>query len=401
MSSFAYVAREKVSGNRIESRVEALSEAEAIAALLKRDLLVLSIEEKVAKRGRTSGGKVAFGDLVIFTRQLATMIDAGLAIVVSLRSLSLQTRSTVLRNTLRDLCGRIEAGDSLSEALKRHPRTFSRLYVAMVAAGERCGLLAEILGRVATHLENTARMRDKVRAAMLYPAVVTVVMILITMILLVKVVPVYAEIFAGFNTQLPAPTLWLIKTSNVIRHYFLPLLLATVGAVYGGLLFVKTPTGRYVWDAERLRVPIIGPLAHKICLARFARSFASLIHSGVPILEVLRIVSRTVGNAVIEKAVLAAASDIEGGAGVSAALAKHPVFPDMIVRMVYAGEETGKIDDMLERIADFLDEEVNTTLNGLAALIEPILIVALGVVVGTIVICMFMPIFKLPDMASH
>jgi type IV pilus assembly protein PilC len=401
MASFAYTAREKVSGKETYSSVEAASESQAVAALLKRDLLVLSIEAKVSKRAQMGGGQVGLGDLVIFTRQLATMIDAGLPIAASLRSLSLQTSSKVMRNTLQDLCGRVESGDSFSEALQRHPRTFTRLYVSMVAAGERCGLLAEILGRLATYLENTARMRTKVKSAMLYPAVVTATMIVIMILLLAKVVPAYGEIFASFNATLPAPTLWLIKTSHFVARSLPMLLLVALGVVYGARLFVKTAVGRFVWDSERLRVPVLGPIAHKVCLARFARSFAALVHGGIPILEVLQIVSQIVDNAVIEKAVLKAAEDIEGGMGISAALAKHPVFPDMIVRMVYAGEETGKIDDLLERIADFLDEEVNTTLSGLAALIEPILMVGLGVMVGAIVICMFLPIFKLPEIASH
>jgi len=401
MASFDYVAREKVSGKKIYSAVEALSEPDAIAALLKRDLLVLSIEEKVTKQARARGGQVALADLVVFTRQLATMIDAGLAIATCLRSLSLQAHDKIMRDTLRDLCARVESGDSFSEALQRHPKAFSRLYVSMVAAGERSGLLAEILDRLATYLETSSRMRAKVKAAMLYPAVVTAVMIGITILLLVKVVPVFAEIFASFKATLPAPTLWLIKTSNLVRTNLLMCLLVGGGIAYGWVSFVKTPVGRLVWDSQRLRLPIIGHILHKICLARFARTFASLIRSGVPILEVLHIVSRTVENVVIEKAVAAAAADIEGGAGISAALARHPVFPDMIVRMVSAGEETGKIDDMLERIADFLEGEVETTLSGLAALIEPILIVVLGVLVGGIVICMFLPIFKLPEIASR
>jgi type IV pilus assembly protein PilC len=401
MASFLYVAREKVSGKRIDSCVEARSEPEAIAALLKRDLLVVSIEEQVGKQARNSGGRVPQSDLIVFTRQLATMIDAGLAIATCLRSLSLQAKSKITRDTLRDLCGRVEGGDSFSEALQRHPRTFSRLYVSMVAAGERCGLLAEILDRLATYLENADRMRNRVKSAMLYPAVVTAVMIAITILLIVKVVPVFAEIFASFKATLPAPTLWLIRTSNFVSGHFAMLLLCSVGLAYGCLSFIKTPIGRFVWDSESLRMPVIGHIVHKICLARFARTFASLVRSGVPILEVLQIVSRTVENAVIERAVLAAASDIEGGAGISAALARHPVFPDMIVRMVSAGEETGKIDNMLERIADFLDDEVETTLSGLAALIEPILIVLLGVMIGGIVICMFLPIFKLPEIASR
>ncbi len=400
MASFLYLARETASGREIRNSVEAATEQAAIAALLNRNLLVLSIQEKVGKRGRTSGGRVGLADLVIFTRQLATMIDAGLAMVQSLQALAEQTTNKVMRDTIHDVCARVESGDSFSEALQKHPKAFSRLYVCMVAAGEKGGLLAEILARLATYLENSARLRKKVKSAMMYPTVVTIVAILITIFLLVKVVPVFGEIFSSFHATLPTPTLYLVKTSNLVKHYLLLFLLAGGGAAYGWFYFIKTPAGRLFWDSRRIRLPIFGVIAHKICLARFTRTLASLVRSGVPILEVLQIVSQTVGNVVMEKAVQAAALDIERGESISVALGKHPIFPSMIIRMVSAGEQTGKIDNMLERISDFLDEEIETTLSGLTALIEPILIVFLGVVVGGMVICMFLPIFKLPEIVN-
>ena len=205
MASFVYVARETGSGREIRSSVEAATEQAAIAALLNRNLLVVSIQEKVGKKGRTGGGSVALADLVMFTRQLATMIDAGLAMVQSLQALAEQTSNKVMRDVIKDICSRVEAGDSFSEALQKHPKTFSRLYYSMVSAGEKGGLLAEILGRLATYLENTARLRKKVKSALMYPTVVTIVAILITVFLLVKVVPVFGEIFNGFGAQLPAP----------------------------------------------------------------------------------------------------------------------------------------------------------------------------------------------------
>jgi type IV pilus assembly protein PilC len=400
MASFVYVARETASGREIRSSVEAATEQAAIAALLNRNMLVLSIQEKVGRQGRTSGGRVALADLVIFTRQLATMIDAGLAMVQSLQALAEQTTNKVMRDTIKDVCARVESGDSFSEALQKHPKAFSRLYVCMVAAGEKGGLLAEILARLATYLENTARLRKKVKSAMMYPTVVTIVAILITIFLLVKVVPVFGEIFSSFNAKLPAPTLYLIQVSNFVKKFILLIMLAGGGLAYGWFYFIKTPAGRLFWDTHRIKLPIFGVIAHKICLARFTRTLASLIRSGVPILEVLQIVSQTVGNVVMEKAVKTAALDIERGETISTSLAKHPIFPSMIIRMVTAGEQTGKIDNMLERIADFLDEEIETTLSGLTALIEPILIVFLGVVVGGMVICMFLPIFKLPDIVN-
>ena len=400
MASFVYVARETGSNREIRSSIEAATEQVAIAALLNRNMLVLSIQEKVGKQGHTSGGRVPLSDLVIFTRQLATMVDAGLAIVQSLQALADQTTNKVMRDVIRDICTRVESGDSFSEALQKHPKVFNRLYVCMVGAGERGGLLAEILSRLAVYLENSARLRKKVKSAMMYPTVVTVVAILITIFLLVKVVPVFGQIFASFNATLPTPTLYLIKISDLVKHYLLLFILLGGAAGYGWYYFIQTPAGRFFWDSRRIRIPIFGPIAHKICLARFTRTLASLIRSGVPILEVLQIVSQTVGNMVMEKAIKVAALDIERGEGIATALGRHPVFPTMIIRMVTAGEQTGKIDSMLERIADFLDEEIETTLSGLTALIEPILIVFLGVVVGGMVICMFLPIFKLPEIVN-
>ena len=395
-----YVARDTGSGREIRSSVEAATEQAAISALLNRNLLVVSIQEKISKKGRTRGGRVALHDLVVFTRQLATMIDAGLAMVQSLQALAEQTTNKAMRDVIRDICARVEAGDSFSEALHKHPKVFNRLYVSMVGAGEKGGLLAEIFARLAVYLENAARLRKKVKSAMMYPTVVTIVAILITTFLLIKVVPVFGEIFTSFNAKLPGPTLFLVGLSTFVKKFILLIILVAGGLVYAWLYFIKTPAGRYFWDSRRIRLPIFGSIAHKICLARFTRTLASLIRSGVPILEVLNIVSQTVGNVVMEKAVKQASEDIERGESISVALGKHPVFPSMIIRMTTAGEQTGKIDEMLERISDFLDEEIETTLSGLTSLIEPILIVFLGVVVGGMVICMFLPIFKLPTIIN-
>jgi type IV pilus assembly protein PilC len=400
MPSFTYVARDSASGREIRSNVDASSEANAIAALLNRNLLVVSIQEKLGKKGRTSGGKVSLADQVIFTRQLATMLDAGLAMVQSLQALAEQTENKVMRDVIKDITTRVEGGDSFSEALQKHPKAFNRLYYSMVSAGEKGGLLAEILARLATYLENTARLRKKVKSAMMYPTVVTVVAIGITIFLLVKVVPVFSSIFTSFGGELPAPTRFLIGLSDALRKYFIGFIILAAGIVFGWLYYIKTPSGLRFWDARRIKLPIFGSIAHKICLARFTRTMASLIRSGVPILEVLGIVQNTVGNVIMEAAVKTAATDIERGEGISAAMSKHPIFPTMIIRMMSAGEQTGKIDSMLERISDFLDEEIENTLAGLTSLIEPLLIVFLGVVVGGIVICMFLPIFKLSELVS-
>src|SRR5256885_9353282 len=225
MPAFLYVAREPGTGREVRNAVEAATEQAAIAALLNRNMLVVSIQEKIAKKGRTAGGKVALSDLVIFTRQLATMIDAGLAMVQSLSGLAEQTTNKAMRDVIRDICTRVEGGDSFSEALQKHPKAFNRLYVCMVAAGEKGGLLAGILGRLAVYLENAARLRKKVKSAMMYPTVVTVVAILITIFLLVKVVPVFGEIFTSFGAKLPAPTQALINISDFVKKYIILILL--------------------------------------------------------------------------------------------------------------------------------------------------------------------------------
>jgi len=400
MPSFAYVARETGTGREIRSSLDAATEQAAIAALLNRNLLVVSIQEKIAKKGRTAGGSVPLSDLVMFTRQLATMVDAGLAMVQSLQGLAEQTQNKAMRDCIKDVCTRVEGGDSFSEALQKHPRVFNRLYVAMVGAGEKGGLLAEILARLAVYLENAARLRKKVKSAMMYPTIVTIVAFAITIFLLVKVIPVFGDIYSGFGAKLPGPTQFLIELSEIVKKFFILIILGIGGTVYGWLYFIQTKQGREFWDKNRIKLPIFGVIAHKICLARFTRTLASLVRSGVPILEVLNIVSQTVGNVVMEKAIKVASSDIERGESISNALGKHPVFPNMIIRMITAGEQTGKIDNMLERISDFLDEEIETTLSGLTSLIEPLLIVFLGVVVGGMVICMFLPIFKMSEIVS-
>jgi len=400
MPSFAYTARETATGREIRNSVEAATEQAAIAALLNRNLLVVSIQEKVSRKGRTQGGRVSLADLVMFTRQLATMVDAGIAIVQSLQALADQTANKVMRDTIRDVCARVEGGESFSEALQKHPKAFNRLYISMVAAGEKGGLLAEILARLATYLENSDRLRKKVKTAMMYPSAVTIVAICITTFLLVKVIPTFKEIYAGFGAQLPGPTQIMIDLSDLVKQYLLLLIAGAVLLVWGWFYFIKTKPGREFWDARRIKLPVFGVIAHKICLARFTRTLASLIRSGVPILEVLQIVSQTVGNVVMEKAIRTAATDIERGEGISAALGKNPIFPSMVIRMLSAGEQTGNIDSMLERVANFLDEEIESTLSGLMSLIEPMLIVFLGVVIGGMVICMFLPIFNLANIVN-
>src|SRR5260370_14389448 len=254
MPSFVYVARETAAGGEIRSSVEAKTEQAAMGALLNRNMLVVSIQEKVGKKGKTAGGRVALADLVIFTRQLATMIDAGLAMVQSLQGLAEQTTNKVMRDVIKDVCTRVESGDSFSEALQKHPKAFNRLYVCMVAAGEKGGLLAEILARLAVYLENAARLRKKVKSALMYPTTVSVVAVLITIFLLAKVVPVFGEIFKSFGAELPAPTQFLVRLSEIVTRYILLLLIGGAGGIYGWFYFIKTAPGRRFWDTYRIKL---------------------------------------------------------------------------------------------------------------------------------------------------
>jgi type IV pilus assembly protein PilC len=400
MPSFVYTARETATGREIRNSVDAANEQSAIAALLNRNLLVVSIQEKLAKKGKAQGGKVSLSDLVVFTRQLATMIDAGIAIVQALQALAEQTPNKAMRDVLNDVCSRVQSGESYSEALQKHPKVFNRLYVSMISAGEKGGMIADIMARLATYLESTERLRKKVKTALMYPAAVTTVAIGITTFLLIKVIPVFKDVYSGFGAKLPAPTQVLMDLSDMVRHWFVLLLIVVAAAIWSWLSFIKTKSGREFWDARRIKLPIFGSIAHKICLARFTRTLASLIRSGVPILEVLQIVSQTVGNVIMEKAIKTAMGDIERGEGISAALGKNPIFPSMIIRMLSAGEQTGKIDEMLERVSNFLDGEIEATLSGLMSLLEPIMICVLGVLIGGMVICMFLPIFNLANIVS-
>lgn len=402
MVTFAYQARDS-SGKVVSGVQEALNEDNAINTLMTRGLLVLSIQQKSASKGRKRRGKVSETDLVLFTRQLATMIDAGLPLVSGLTALFEQSdpkRQTGLRFVIGDLTARVQQGDSFSEAIARHPKTFSRLYLAMVKAGESGGLLAEIMDRLATFLEASARLRKKVKSAMTYPVIVVVIALAITTFLIVRVVPVFADIFADFGADLPAPTQFLINLSEMVRSYWYWMLLVGGGTIWGARYFVKTKSGAEIWDRWKLKLPVFGPLLHKIAMTRFARTFAQLIRSGVPILEVMDIVGQTSGNIIIGNAIRRVAVDVEKGSNLTNAMTKESIFPPMLMRMISAGESTGKIDTMLDKMADFWDEEIEALLDALTSLIEPLLIVFLGVVVGGIVIAMFLPIFKLNEIVS-
>ncbi len=402
MLSFAYQARD-VSGKVVSGTQEGLNEENAINTLMARGLMVLSIQQRSASKLVRAAARVSDSDLVVFTRQLATMVDAGLPLVSALTGLFEQSdprKQAGLRRVIGEVTASVQEGSSFSEAVIKHPRVFNRLYCSMVKAGESGGLLAEVLDRLAGFLEASSRLRKKVKSAMTYPAIVISIAICITTFLIVKVVPVFAGIFADFNAKLPTPTQFLIDLSDFVRSYWYWILIGIGGAIFGIKSWLTTKNGQETWDKWKLKLPIFGPLTHKICMTRFARTFAQLIRSGVPILEVMQIVGDTAGNIVVARALKGVSADVEKGDPLTAALSRQPIFPPMMLRMVAAGENTGKIDDMLEKMADFWDEEIEATLNALTSLLEPILIVFLGFVVGGIVIAMFLPIFKLNDVVS-
>jgi type IV pilus assembly protein PilC len=404
MITFSYQARDP-SGKIVSGIQDALNEDNAVASLMSRGLMVLSLQKKaVASRSRSRTRNVKETDTVLFTRQLATMIEAGIPLVQALTALYEQCdpkRQRNLRQIISEVTSRVQGGETFHDSISKHPRIFNRLFVSMVKAGEAGGLLAEILDRLAGFLEASARLRKKIKSAMTYPVIVVCIAFSITTFLIVRVVPIFGEIFKDFGAQLPGPTQFLINLSNFVRSEWYFLILGIGGAIFGARAFLRSKRGKQLSDRWRLKLPVFGPLVHKICMSRFSRTFAQLIRSGVPILEVLDIVGGSSGNHVVESSLRGVSEDVEKGDNLSVALSKQPIFPPMLLRMVAAGEATGKIDSMLEKMADFWDEEVEALLDALTSLIEPMLIVFLGLIVGGIVIAMFLPIFKLNEVVSQ
>jgi type IV pilus assembly protein PilC len=404
MITFSYQARDGA-GNIVTGLQDAINEDNAVNSLMSRGLMVLSLQQKAAAtRQKNKIWSVKETDLVLFTRQLATMIEAGISLVQALTALYEQCdpkRQKNLRHVISDVTSRVQGGETFHESIAKHPRVFNRLFTSMVKAGEAGGLLSEILDRLAGFLEASARLRKKVKSAMTYPVIVICIAFLITTFLIVRVVPVFGEIFNDFGAKLPAPTQFLIDLSDFVRAKWYFLILGIGGTIFGLRTFLRSTRGRQLSDRWKLKLPVFGPLIHKICMSRFARTFAQLIRSGVPILEVLDIVGGSSGNHVVESSIKGVVGDVEKGDNLSVALSKKKIFPPMMLRMVAAGESTGRIDGMLEKMADFWDEEIEAMLDALTSLIEPMLIVFLGVIVGGIVIAMFLPIFKLNEVVSQ
>ncbi len=344
--------------------------------------------------------KLPLGELALFTQQLASLLVAGLPLVQCLEALQDQTEDQVFRIVIRDVRLDISAGNSFSSAVKKFPNSFPNLFTSMVEAGEASGGLAEILGKVAGYFEATVKLSKKVKSAMTYPIAVIGLATALVNVLLIFVIPVFADMFKDFGAKLPAPTQFLIDLSNFLKAYFFYLCGIAYGVYWGIGKFVATPKGRRVKDKFLVRAPIFGNLVHKIALSRFCRTYATLIRSGVPILRTLEIVASASNKVQIEDACAEVAKHVSQGGQVSEVLAANEFFPPMMKHMVKAGEATGNVDGMMNKIADFYDVECEATVSALTSLIEPILIVFLGVVVGGIVMAMFLPIFQLGAVAG-
>lgn len=341
------------------------------------------------------GPKVQPYDVMLFTRQFSTMIDAGLPIVQSLDILAEQTENKALKSTIRDVRRDVSGGTTLADALEKHPKVFDDLYVNMVRAGEAGGVLNTILNRIALFIEKANRLKKKVKGAMIYPATIVVVAIGVVSILLIFVIPVFAELYGSMGRALPAPTQITINISNFFRAYFVHVVVIIALIVVGIKMYYKTAKGRMVIDGILLKMPILGDLLRKVAVARFSQNMSLLLASGVPILEGLAITAKTAGNKVIEKAIMDARISISEGKTVAEPLEKSGVFPPMVCQMVSVGENTGALDNMLKRVGDFYEEEVDNSVNNITALMEPMIMVFLGIVLGGLVISMYLPIFQL------
>jgi type IV pilus assembly protein PilC len=372
----------------------------AVAALRREQILVTRITPSKAKAEAKSkagkmGKKVSAKNLAVFTRQFSVMIDAGLPLVQCLDILGSQNDDKNFAAVIGQTRSDVESGASLADAMRKHPKTFDSLFTNMIAAGEAGGILDTILKRLATYIEKAVKLAGQVKSAMIYPIAVIVIAGLVVGVILWKVIPTFANLFEGLGAELPLPTRVVIALSNGLVTYFLPLAGLMAAIVYGIKRYYATEAGRRVFDRLLLKLPILGDILRKIAVARFCRTLATLISSGVPILDGLEITAKTSGNSIIEDAIMTTRKSIERGETISVPLKETAVFPPMVTQMIGVGEATGALDTMLAKIADFYEEEVDAAVAGLLTLLEPIMIAVLGAIVGGIVIAMYLPIFDL------
>ena len=422
MPKYSYVAMDQ-KGKEQKGTIEVASQNEAISRVKEMGLFptkIVEVDKAKEKSGKKAapggkpgakkkkginlnfkipgfGGGVKSKVLTTFTRQLATLVDAGLPLLRGMRVLQKQERSPVLKSILDDLSLAIEGGSTFSEALAQHPKVFNRLYVNMVKAGELGGVLEVVLNRLSEFQEKAQKIKGKVVAAMFYPIAVMVVAVAIMGVLVVIVIPKFKEVFAGLGEgrPLPAFTRFVMGVSDAVRNNIIVTSISVAAVVIIFLLFIKTKFGRYVWDKFKLKVPVIGPVVSKVAISRFTRTLGTLVSSGVPILQALTIVRETAGNVIIANAVNAVHESVKEGETITAPLEASGVFPPMVISMVDVGEQTGALPEMMMKIADNFDEEVDNAVAAMTSLLEPIMIVFLAVIVGSIVIAMFLPLIDL------
>jgi len=401
MAQFYYEAKDN-QGRTLKGVIDSADRSAAVALLHKKGLTIIKLDQetKVAAKVKRRNRAVKSEDLIVFSRQLATMVESGITLVQCLSILGEQLEKTSLAPIILDIERDIEGGASFHDAIAKHPGAFSELYVNMAKAGETSGKLDSILDRVATYLEKAAALQRKIKSALIYPAVVISMAIIITTILLVKVVPIFKNIFDTLGGTLPLPTQILINVSEMLRKNFLFFLIAVIIAGFLFKKYINTPRGRYQFDKTILRLPVIGELNKKIAVAKFSRTLATLTRSGVPILNSLDIVGKTSGNKVVEEGVKSVCTSIKEGESIAEPLSKAKVFPPMVVRMISVGEQTGQLEKMLNKIAEFYEEQVDAAVSGLTSMIEPLVIAFLGIVIGGIVIALFMPIFKITELVG-
>jgi len=403
MVMYRYKAKD-AAGRTLSNTAEAIDERTLVNLLRKQQLTVIQIEEEKKEGAKkaifSTRKKIKMNELVIFSRQLSTMIDSGIPLVHALEILTEQVENPEFKRVLSEVKKDVTAGTSFHDALAKHPHAFSHLFVSMVKAGEASGSLDEIMDRLATYFEKSESLVRKVRSAMIYPIVVTLMAIGITLVMIMKVVPVFKSMFADFGGVLPAPTQMLINLSEFLIKFFYLWAGGLFGLFVGIQRFLATPGGRAFFDRFKLNSPVFGDIIRKVAITKFTRTLSTLIKSGVPILAALEIVEKTAGNTVIETAITKVRASINEGENMSAPLMRSKVFPPLVVRMIGVGEQTGELEKMCNKIADFYDDQVDVAVSGLTSLMEPLIIAFLGVVVGGIVICMFLPIFKISTLIS-
>ncbi len=397
MATYTFKATD-LAGMPAKGEVEAESKQQVAQQLKERGLIVVDIAHKYRSKELNIElfGGVKAKDLAVASRQLATMVSSGMAIMRALHVLETQTESKILRETIGGVRKDVEAGLLLSDALARHPKVFGPLYVSMVRAGETGGVLEECLIRVADQLEKDAALRRQVRAAMIYPTVIITFAVIVLMALVAFLIPVFVGVFKQFPGKLPALTAFMVSFSHIVTHQWYLMIGVTVGVIVGFFKFKKSKWGRPHWDAFKLRVPMkIGDVVQKVAIARWSRTLASLTSAGVPILQAIEITGKTAGNAVIENSMGDVINSVKSGGLISAPLKEAGAFPPMVAQMVGVGEETGALDTMLEKIADFYDSEVEAAVKALTSIMEPVMIIVVGGIVGVIVISMYLPLFSI------